>query len=242
MLAFKNKQSIKDKYIARVKAHYEADEIIKGIYWENGKGCAVGCTIEGSDHSKYEKELGIPEILARLEDGLFEEMSNEEAKSFPLRFLEAIPVGADLSLVFAKLVIWEWEDKEYGLKNIKEISDDKELCDCCESVVTLYKKVLNGEKVETEEWDKLETLADKIYRAWAGAGAWAEARAWAGAWARARARAWAGARARAGARAWARARARARAWAGVWAEAEYEKQISITANKFLELLKEAPVK
>lgn len=84
--AFHGDAKIKAKYIARVKAHQKADEIIKGRYWEDGKGCAVGCTIEGSDHSKYEKELGIPEILAYLEDGLFEEMSNEDAMKFPLRF------------------------------------------------------------------------------------------------------------------------------------------------------------
>ena len=40
LLAFHNDQKIKDKYIARVKAHQEADEIIKGKYWKNGKGCA----------------------------------------------------------------------------------------------------------------------------------------------------------------------------------------------------------
>ena len=60
LLAFHNKQSVKDKYLKRVKAHYEADQIIHGIYWENGKGCAVGCTIEGSDHSKYETVIGNP--------------------------------------------------------------------------------------------------------------------------------------------------------------------------------------
>lgn len=156
LIAFHNDPKIKAKYVARVKAHAEADEIIKGIYWQDGKGCAVGCTIEGDDHSKYEKELGIPEILARLEDGLFEEMSNKDAMKFPLRFIEAVPVGADLSMVFTKLVIWEWEDKKHGLKNLKDIKSDKELYDCCESVVNLYKRVLDGEIVEKS--DKLIEL------------------------------------------------------------------------------------
>jgi hypothetical protein len=40
LIAFHGSQEIKDKYIARVKAHQEADQIIKGQYWENGKGCA----------------------------------------------------------------------------------------------------------------------------------------------------------------------------------------------------------
>ena len=49
-------QKTKDKYIKRVKAHQKANEIIKGIYWQDGKGCAVGCTIEGGEHLKYESE------------------------------------------------------------------------------------------------------------------------------------------------------------------------------------------
>ena len=187
LLAFHNDPKIKEKYIARVKAHAEADEIIKGRYWEDGKGRAVGCTIEGEDHNRYEKELGIPAILAHLEDRLFEDMSNEDAMKFPLQFLEAIPVGADLSQVFTKLVIWEWEDEKHGLKNIKEIKEDKELSDCCEKVCGMYKRKLNGEEVKVKEWRELKGLADKIYwagaRAWAGAGAraWARARAGAGA-------------------------------------------------------------
>jgi len=233
LIAFHGKQEIKDKYVSRVKAHYEADEIIKGRYWEGGKGCAVGCTIEGSKHDRYETELGIPLILAYLEDGLFESMSNEAAMKFPLRFLEAIPVGADLSDVFKHLVVWEWEDKKHGLKNIKEIKDDKELYNCCKNVVKLYKRTLKGEVVEIKEWKTLEELADKIYYAWAWARAWARAVAWARGGARERAWAWA--------HAWAGARARARARARAWARAEYEKQIEITADKLIDLLKEAPV-
>ena len=181
LIAFYGDKKIKEKYIARVKAHAEADEIVKGKYWEHGKGCAVGCTIEGSDHYLYEKELGIPAILAYLEDGLFEELSNKEAMKFPLKFLEAIPVGADLSKVFAKFVIWEWEDKKTGLKAISEIAGDKELMDCCEQVVALYKRFLNDEEIAESEWQKVEDLAYEIERAWARARARARARAWAGA-------------------------------------------------------------
>ena len=164
-------QETKDKYIARVKAHQEADQIIKGQYWENGKGCAVGCTIEGSDHSKYEKELGIPKEIAYLEDTIFENLPNELAMTFPLRFLEAVPVKADLSKVVAKFVIWQFEDEAYGLKNIKEVQEDKEVYELCEEVVALYKRTLT-EKVSEDEFYELYL---KIDRSWAGAGAWAGA-------------------------------------------------------------------
>ncbi len=96
LLSFHGKKTVKAKYLRRVRAHAKADEIIKGKYWENGRGCAVGCTIHGSDHAAYETELGIPEWLARLEDTIFEQLPNGEAKAFPEAFLSAIPIGVDL--------------------------------------------------------------------------------------------------------------------------------------------------
>ena len=44
--AFRNDPKLKAKYLERVMAHEKADEIIQGIYWQDGKGCAVGCTLE----------------------------------------------------------------------------------------------------------------------------------------------------------------------------------------------------
>ena len=93
MLAFHGKQEVKDFYVSRVQAHYDADEIIKGVYWENGRGCAVGCVLHSSNHAAYETELGIPRVIARLEDGIFEGLPNDRAKEFPLEFLNAVPVG-----------------------------------------------------------------------------------------------------------------------------------------------------
>jgi hypothetical protein len=106
MKAFLGKQSIKDKYIKRVHDHFLADDLIKGTYWENGKGCAVGCTIHSSDHNKYEKLLGIPEWLARLEDCIFEELPNSLAKEWPERFLSSINVGSDLEKIKTSFTIF----------------------------------------------------------------------------------------------------------------------------------------
>ncbi len=95
MKAFLDSPQIKEKYVARLEKHYKLDEIIKGKYWEDGKGCAVGCTIHSDNHNRYESELGIPEWLAKLEDVLFEGMPNSNAKEFPLKFIKSIPVGFD---------------------------------------------------------------------------------------------------------------------------------------------------
>jgi hypothetical protein len=119
LLAFHNDNAIRQKYLDRVIAHKDADEIIQGAYWENGRGCAVGCTIHGSEHAKYETELGIPQALARLEDRIFEGLTNGLAKEWPLRFLQAVPLGKDLSLVSWKFLYWLQKE------NLKESKKNK---------------------------------------------------------------------------------------------------------------------
>jgi hypothetical protein len=94
--AFHNDEAIKLKYLNRVKQHAELDEITKGKYWENGKGCAVGCTIHSGKHNRYETELGIPEWLAHLEDKIFEGLPEVRAKLWPEEFLSNINLGSDL--------------------------------------------------------------------------------------------------------------------------------------------------
>jgi hypothetical protein len=47
----------------------------------------------------YETELGIPVMLARLEDWIFEGLPVERAKLWPKQFLTTIKSGSDLSLV-----------------------------------------------------------------------------------------------------------------------------------------------
>ncbi len=59
LISFHGKKSIKDEYIKRLEGHYKLDEIIKGQYWEGGKGCAVGCTIHSGRHDDFDTELGI---------------------------------------------------------------------------------------------------------------------------------------------------------------------------------------
>jgi len=145
--AFNGDIKIKEKYLSRVKEHARLDNIIKGQYWENGKGCAVGCTIQSKDHLAYEIELGIPIILARLEDVIFERMSNAKAKTFPVKFLSAIKTGADLSLVWPRFVVWLLDDPIDGVG--KYITDAKPAFN---KLVDGYKLMIAGEKISREEW------------------------------------------------------------------------------------------
>ena len=93
LIAYHGDHAVKLKYVGRMLAHQEADEIIHRIYWEGGKGCAIGCTVHSDNHAAYETELGMPEWFAHLDDKIFEGMSDAVSRRFPLRLLSAIPVG-----------------------------------------------------------------------------------------------------------------------------------------------------
>ena len=169
MQAFHSNPAIKAKYLARVRAHRQADDLIQGTGWAGGKGCAVGCTLEAYDHSRYPIELGIPEQLAHLEDRLFELMSADQAMAWPERFIDAPRVGADLSGVFGQWAIWMLVDPTHGvIRHAGDRADERaaieRVADCWRCGAT------------PEEFRAARAEAAEAARAAAWAAAWA---AWA---------------------------------------------------------------
>lgn len=164
MLTFHNDPQIKEKYLARLKTHAAADEIIQGTRWANGKGCAIGCTLEKYDHKGFETELGIPEWLARLEDRIFEGLPNADAKNFAVDFLEAVPVGVELERVKWGFLVFVLEENAKTITQLKRSQDRKTRLLSINSGVLAVLKSAN----ETGELD-LEAL--KLARAAADAAA-----------------------------------------------------------------------
>jgi hypothetical protein len=116
MLAYFGDPEIKAFYLERVTEHERQDEILQHFgYWRDGRGCAVGCTLHSGDHGAYERELGIPAVLAQLEDAIFENLPVEGCQSWPRQFLQAPAVGADLSVVWPRFALFLLEDSEFGL-------------------------------------------------------------------------------------------------------------------------------
>ena len=155
MQAFLGKASVKRKYLSRVRKHRKADELIHGTYWEKGKGCAVGCTVHSGNHGDYETQLGIPRILARLEDGIFESLSNGKAQEWPERFLSAIKPGADLSLVWPKFAVWMLVDAKCGVLQFARNEITKK---AIQDVADAYQGVANG-NTDNVDWGKLRAAA-----------------------------------------------------------------------------------
>lgn len=140
MKAFHNDLKIKNKYLKRVAAH------LKGHTGEDGKGCAMWCTLDKYDHKSYESELGIPEWLTRVEDCLFEGLPEKRSQTWPEEFLKAIKPGKDLSTVEAPFVIFILEG------NLKNFDNEKypDIVKVTKDIIELFK---NGDLEENAAWN-----------------------------------------------------------------------------------------
>jgi hypothetical protein len=128
MRAYHGDSEIKAKYLARVRSHRAADELIHGKGWDGHRGCAIGCTLDGYDHSRYPIELGIPEQLAHLEDWLF----------------ERLPV--DNSMAWPEFAIWMLVDPEHG---VSQYAVDGGTRAAIAGVADLYRRT---DEVSRDEW------------------------------------------------------------------------------------------
>lgn len=160
MRAWHSNPAVKQFYLERIRAHTAADEITQGHYWQRGKGCHVGCMVHVDmgehPHAAFERETGITEPIARLFDRIFEGLSPEEAKLFPLNQVERTPVGANLSLVPHAFAVWVLTDPQYG---VMRLADDS-VKDAIDRVAQLHQMILDGTRVSKDAWENaIDTLA-----------------------------------------------------------------------------------
>ena len=186
MRAFHNTPVKKRELIASLKAHAAADRLVKGRYWGDGKGCAVGCSIHdfkpGYENSyiAYEELFNIPAQVAALEDGLFEALPDELAMRWPLRFTRAVRVGANLSMVWPRFAVWMLTDPAEGVIRFAATVTSRA---AIKNVSVLYQRRIAGDEPSKEEWDasaawaaSAASAARDSSAAWAARAAWA---AWA---------------------------------------------------------------
>ena len=158
MRAFHSDPAIKFQIMAGLAAHRATDEIVQGVYWENGKGCAVGCTLEAirrmkgyedidhCSHEVAENETGIPQVLWYLDDCIFEELPNAAAKDWPEQFIEAIRPGADLSMIWPRFALWLLAEELPQFTGFQASLTE---------VAALYREWCeSGKNPDPERWDK----------------------------------------------------------------------------------------
>jgi hypothetical protein len=248
LVAFHGKSAIKQKYLRRVRAHRKADEIVKGIYWEERegtfKGCAVGCTLHSSDHSAYETELGIPIALAYLEDAIFENLPSEIALAWPERFLMAAKPGANLSPVVYRFMAWQQNQLAETMAKWPAVQAANRQC------AALHERAAKGDAPTLQEWSAARSAARSSAESARSAAESAAEAAWSSAeaarssaWSAAEASAWSAARSSAeAARSSAWSAAESAAWSAAESAAEsaaWSAAYVSYADKLIELMRAA---
>lgn len=175
LLTFPHPKITKDLFVAEPHAHRAADRIISGTYQRmNGRkfvgGCAVGCSLQScrtlakdasidrSSHALYEPYLGVPQIIARLEDRIFEGLRGQAQKDWPVRFGEAIPVGVDLTMVWPRFALWLLSEE------VPRHTKRQQSLAALAEVASLYREWCAGTRPAIDRWIK----ARKAYAADAG--------------------------------------------------------------------------
>ena len=191
MLSYQNDPALKVRFVAHVERHRVEDRLLQGLYgglvdgeW---KGCAVGCALRSldeidgktrtayQDHEALSERLGVPLWLTRLEDSIFEGLAAEEAKLWPTRLANAMPVGRDLESVWPKLAHWLLVDPAAGvLRHARGAPSKKAIRD----VAALYQRWIDGAaKPDQGEWLKARSAASAYAAYAASAYAYADASA-----------------------------------------------------------------
>jgi hypothetical protein len=91
-----------DKLRQEVEAHLASDSIIQGHYWseESGKGCFIGCLAHSDNTEILETIYGLPVMVLRIAESIFESLPEDEAKAFFAALPSAVGCdGKDLTRV-----------------------------------------------------------------------------------------------------------------------------------------------
>jgi len=144
--AFHNNLQLQKEFLDRAQSHYDADELIHGVYWEEGKGCAYGCMTHSNNHKDLELLYGMPEWIGRVVDVLFEGMENKYSKKFYLNFIRAVAKPLFLGFdnwqhIFHQLCLHILQKE---CKNIDHPLVKQEICD----VITLHRT----EEIDQTKW------------------------------------------------------------------------------------------
>ena len=118
MLSYHNNPKLKEQLEKQMELHTINDEIIQNKYWEKGKGCFIGCAAHSDDPQILEDVYGIPLVLSRIAECIFESLPSKDAKTFPLEIVRSIPVGVDLDYIWPEFAIWLLIDPEHGVARV----------------------------------------------------------------------------------------------------------------------------
>lgn len=106
-----------DKLRQEVAVHVAADQVVQGCYWTGSRGCFIGCLAHSHDPLIVEEKYGLPIMVQRIAESIFERLSHKEAVAFFAALPDAVGCdGKNLNLV-------GWQFLAAGLRDLPLQSD-----------------------------------------------------------------------------------------------------------------------
>ena len=169
-MATKEKTVIEQLIPLAVK-HQEADEYIRGTYWNSNKmkGCSVGCSIADlkklgvlndvsyGDHKALAAATDMPEMLWRLSDNIFEGLPADDRAAWTPRFLLACKKAKNIANAPARIMA-RLADK------LAEDSIRDDVREACKIGAALWRRRANGDEPKKSEWDAAWQQADAAWQ------------------------------------------------------------------------------
>ena len=91
---------------AEVASHIQADALVRGSYWKpsknavGGQGCFISCLTHSSDPTPAFERFGLPVVVLRIAENIYEDLPDDEATAFFAALPDAVGRdGKDLSRV-----------------------------------------------------------------------------------------------------------------------------------------------
>lgn len=168
--AFYGDAALRDEVVARVRGHIDGDRIVSYggegplADAENQRYSLMAAALESADVQRYEGTLGIPADAARIAETVhslsMREVDVEGEKqyhlrgagsAYPLEWLRAIPLGADLGTLSSRFIHWYLTDlaTDTYLCGSTAIPEARELA---QRVARLHERQLAGDAPTPEQW------------------------------------------------------------------------------------------
>lgn len=150
-----------DKAIEIAKQHQEMDRFIQGKWLQDEKvegefrGCFYGCMTQSNKDpiESFCEEYEIPLWLGYYSERIFEGISSDLAKKFPLELLESLiklKDEFDFDILKSKIAIKR-------LTRLNEIVEFKEVSDALDEVISYHYSVANGNLEGSAAWSAAES-------------------------------------------------------------------------------------
>ena len=172
--AWLGSQEIKDLTLEMLRADQEAHRIVQRHYWEDGKGCQLGCLTRKLDgtHAAVVDRFGFPLRVAYWLEAVFEGLPQGECEQWVIDSAEAIPIGADLSLAHHRLAVWLLGPDSPSSQGNQHETVSRAVA----GARALHVRAANAESVDPDEWSAARSAAMSAARSAARSAAWSAAR------------------------------------------------------------------